>query len=1240
MAVSTLKLAKSSKDGTQYFSELTKALNRCDPAKTCSIAGGLLTIPDFAPENYRLNFFSYLCASSSFGKRRPTIFKVKRWIEKELGHSPLQRYEDPPEDVFIANVIAPGGNYRIFRGTWEGSDYYLQNVLDVIFLHQDSEQWRQLKDQCRALLKLSEAIAERSKLKRNTEPPDRGPRRKFLGLFLPLYKIRKRVVFTEQDLENQRIHPYQLNPFIYDRPTSISDEMELADHYILEKQPLVMLNDHWICVSPQNIPVAICNHIISGMQALGQLDKFQSSLDKLQTQTLYRDLFPRLFQTSVKLEPLAVKSGNQLATLAAAQVDLDRYLFICFFRVELSDVVKVDLNTPWEPSPGLLQRIEEAIGQHPKYSTNSVLLYSYGGVGNGFKVSGPEKLNCKNVILFPLHDIRSLISRPGITFYRLMKLILEEAELRNTGVRLINMSGLLNLYSYWETNHYTLVPNGRHTLQGIGMLNIDSNYYLKLRCDERKRVDVHAAKVNTRGDYLRVERLNPNSYFPSMSKRSIFVATDLVKRGELRGVIEKHELIIWVVNHRDEKNTNLGDLTFKIWKSLLEWMEYGLVFLPDELKNYPYPITINLALDDSADWTYVFNPDRDIPETGPTSSVDTESNQLNIVIPPGIVRLLQKEENIGERVLLIEAWKGLLTLLRQASEFTVEKMAVEIASNTLRGPDRRQIHLITAKEPHEYITQLSGQPPRFIPPEDQRIAEQDLATWLQNAGYGFPSIITPEDSQDMLHKSVDEIWNQIRIELEGYNKTDVITLCLRNLESISGERSHWKLSTRALLAMVEDTDEAYKVMNSRERDRAVSAISTRVLAEMSASTSKKHGGIPFSWRAYDRLCSKISLLLEISTHSDILRAEIGKPSIKINSSGRVILSSDLTELIAHPYTELLHSFSVDSAALKYSERFRVAKDIKDEEIFSEPYRLAFKAEYNLSISELFDAVGVLVEKSIVEKSVVVTSTFKQLCAEMKKELRQDTQIARAALDFLCLPVRQKWDISPPGYNDSDWYPWRFRRRLSVSYHPILRTGSRDKDGVLYGVDQLLTSVYHRITGIEAGYFPSEFFHRSELRAFVGDAAKNRGHEFTEQVSNELRSFDWETQTEINISTLGGPPELGDIDVLAWRKDTKEIFIIECKNLIPRRNIFELVEELLQFKGEAKDRLGRHLNRVEWFKNNTNSVVKKTGFNLKKPKIDSCFLTNRIVPMRFRGDLPLQSDKFVSFRELQEFFRRN
>jgi hypothetical protein len=957
-------------------------------------------------------------------------------------------------------------------------------------------------------------------------------------------------------------------------------------------------------------------------------------------QTLYRNLFPRLFHTSVKLEPLIVKSGNQQARLAAAQIDLDRYLFICFIRVELSDVVKADLNTPWEPSTGLLRRIEEAIGQHPKYSTNSVLLYSYGGVGNGFKLSGPEKLNCKNIILLQLHDIRSLVSRPGITFHRLMKLILEESELRNLGVRLINMSGFLNLYSYWETNHYTLVPNERHTLQGISMLNIDPNYYLKLRCEERKRVDVHAAKVNTRSDYLRVERLNPNSYFPTMSKKPVFVAPDLVRRGELRGVIEKYELIIWVVNHKDEKNTNLGDLTFKIWKSLLEWMEYGLVFLPDELRNCPHPITINLALDDSPDWTSVFDADRDIPETGPTSLVDTESNQLNIAIPPGIIRLLQKEENIGERVLLIEAWKGLLTLLRQASEFTVEKMAEEIVSNTLRGPDRRQIHLITAKGPHEYITQLSGQPPRFIPPEDQRIAEQDLAAWLHNAGYRFPSIIPPEDSQDMLHKSVDEIWNQIRVELESFNKTDVITLCFRNLESISGERSHWNLSSRALLAIVDDTDEAYEVMNSRERERAVSAISARVLTEMSASTSKKHGGVPFSWRAYDRLCSKISLLLEISTHSDILRAEIGKPSIKLNSSGRVILSSDIPVLIALPYTELLHSLSIDSAARKYSERFGVAKEVKDEEIFSEAYRLAFKAEYYLSVTELFDAVGILVEKSIMEKSVVVTSTYKQLCKEIMNELGQDIQIVRAALDFLCLPVRQKWDSSPSGYNDSDWYPWRFRRRLSVSFHPILRTGSRDKDGVLYGVDQLLNSVYHRMTGIEAGYFPSEFFHSSELRAFVGDAAKDRGHEFTEQVSNELRSFGWETQTEINISTLGGPPELGDIDVLAWRKDTKEIFIIECKNLIPRRNIYELVEELLQFKGEAKDRLGRHLNREEWFKNNTDGAVQKTGFNLTKPKIDSCFVTNRIVPMRFRGDLPLQSDKFVSFRELQEFFQRS
>src|SRR6476620_1851012 len=112
--------------------------------------------------------------------------------------------EDPPEDVFVSNVITPNGNFRIFEGTWESSDFYLQTILSVVETLPDNDASRQLRREVLAILKLSEEVAARRGLARFS--PGSGGENDIPSVE-QMKSLCSAITFTAQDLECLQIMP-------------------------------------------------------------------------------------------------------------------------------------------------------------------------------------------------------------------------------------------------------------------------------------------------------------------------------------------------------------------------------------------------------------------------------------------------------------------------------------------------------------------------------------------------------------------------------------------------------------------------------------------------------------------------------------------------------------------------------------------------------------------------------------------------------------------------------------------------------------------------------------------------------------------------------------------------------------------------------------------------------------------------------------------------------------------------
>lgn len=161
-------------------------------------------------------------------------------------------------------------------------------------------------------------------------------------------------------------------------------------------------------------------------------------------------------------------------------------------------------------------------------------------------------------------------------------------------------------------------------------------------------------------------------------------------------------------------------------------------------------------------------------------------------------------------------------------------------------------------------------------------------------------------------------------------------------------------------------------------------------------------------------------------------------------------------------------------------------------------------------------------------------------------------------------------------------PWRYSRRLSVVVRPLLIFGDEDTDRVLFGVGALPGGIAHLLERIEQGHLPQDFFTSRTMRQYIGRVNYQKGHAFTQTVSDQLMQRKWCNRVEVQMTELGGPAELGDVDILAW-KPGREIQIVECKRLQFARTIAEAAEVCSRFQGEAKDELAKHLRRVEWIK---------------------------------------------------------
>jgi len=1171
---------------------------------------GLLTLPATHPANLRLSALIHLAAMYCRGDRDPTLAQLREWLNEIILKDPIAQREDPVEDVCVSNVVTWFGNARLFDGGWQENDFALESFL-VAGMQLREEWMAPVLRSATALLKMSEATATRAAVPRYTLSKEL-PRRPLRVVHSTAGVAQEYVSFPYRELETMEIGPTSLAAFKFDEPNATALENETIGHTTLERHPLVYTREGVVLALPTAVSAAIRRLMIECAQAAGRLDALQDVIAKYQFEQVRR-----LGCVGWGIRELDL-AEEALEFEFIGSFDEGSYVHLVFLPDTLAPVLKEGLQSIDSVADEFTKRVDEkahAISKRPDYQRGMTLLV-HGGAGRGFYAGFGEAPDQWERLILPASDFMLLAWDEEMTALRAWKLLDYEKQLLERGMYFVNVNGFMNLYGYATLQDFALVPS---EMPSGGMLALGADYVTGVRHRIRTSVDKHAAILTASPGYLTVQRRQPSHYFKQAENLPIYISAAHAASGELLGCVETASRPWWVRCTQRSDNSRASSVIFQVWDLTLNWLLPVATALEGALHSLPPgPLLISLTFPQVETFAAKQGANVD-PPIGP--SVSVEGGEINLSCSAEYLRSFASEKNIGDRLMV----KALLEGGHALADSVIAPSAVGTAvSRIVKNDQARFFHTVPADRPREMMfAALKEGAPRFVQAEDRAMSWLDLA---RKAGWtNPPGEVASEQANALLKRSADVAWQRIKARLLEIERASVVERALMNQYAVQRDAATWRLTAQAMLALYEDQGEVISAANNREGKRGVASLASRVIAEMAICTSLWGKGRACSDADLDYMIANMSVLLECASQSDALHYGLASRNLIVEPNGTFTFDRAFQETVHVPYIYSHGERGFRSAADDYADAF-VPREIEEKELDPD-FVEAFVDEFGLTPTQLLDFVYRLVSNSI-EKS---SATFRLSRSEVVSRLKGvGAANANLAYDALSLKPRRRWDEKRPVKAEPrDWYPWRFNRRLSLTRRPLVQLNEKADPVVLVEAALVDRSVEFLFAAYK-GHLPIHLFDSPKMRAWIGKAVNDEGHSFNKTVAAAYRRLGFEAR-EVNITELGGPAELGDVDAFAWNTESGVVYATECKRLMFARTVAEVGERLQEYtsvaaEGEARTPIQKHSDRMTFLRSALPAVSRLTGIPVGKIILRPALVTDHLVPMQFTNAVL----KFVDF----------
>lgn len=318
-----------------------------------------------------------------------------------------------------------------------------------------------------------------------------------------------------------------------------------------------------------------------------------------------------------------------------------------------------------------------------------------------------------------------------------------------------------------------------------------------------------------------------------------------------------------------------------------------------------------------------------------------------------------------------------------------------------------------------------------------------------------------------------------------------------------------------------------------------------------------------------------------------------------------MLDHNFEDSILTPFQSMFGKRQRNSEAERYDQLYNTQiNSTSAEKVFPRTFVDAWETEFGISIDSTRSIIDTLEDIGVSKNKAVYSIKKSEL---IKRLLESNSELieekVKIFLQKVILSVRPRWDQTPLQLGDNlspqDWYPWIFRRRLSLISKPFVETDYSEDPILLVSPGTIREGIWYTISNSYDATLDERHFSSTKMQKWIGDRRNQLGIAFNETVANKLIELGWEAESDILVTKLLNQKtviDYGDIDVLAWSKEHKAVIAIECKDLFFAKTYKEIGNQINEFTGKIgkngkRNRLRKHFDRLDVLDANLEAVGK-------------------------------------------------
>tara|TARA_R110000851_G_scaffold78590_1_gene173428 strand:+ start:888 stop:4697 length:3810 start_codon:yes stop_codon:yes gene_type:complete len=1155
------------------------------------------------------------------GTKKPTRELISIFFDK-LEDVGITAMNDPAEDIHVSTVWFEGHAYRVLTGLWDGAVYQLQNFLNVV--DDNHPLCREILLSIRESLKASDSLIVKAKLKEgdidNTSAHESISE-----------EILDEVMATDY-LEFLSVGSCKVLPEL--------DHSVLADLFKqpfgacdLEAKPFLSDAKKQYLIFPSIIPTYIKRLVISHLKAVKNDDFIDSQycqaiLESLEDLKLLREFSLR------RAYPLGIKEVGDGWLASDFAIEFDQgYIFQFIFLFQRSQT----LDSSW------FSKIVELSDDSSKYLESSLK-----GAKSHFLKKIKARKGCSIIVpcilgnqvtinidfyptedwmleVIPLHDFITLSQDYDSSPRRVWRIIESKIKLQALDVKLINMSGFLNLYSYAKQNNYALITHEYFKDPHISPSNVVIHIPSDVIADFRRKVfrDNHRTIVKYHGIPVAVRRGFSNSLFIENEKYNIYVP-ESVNQGLLQCVYLYSDNYIWLTQEVDSEIDFSHQ--FQCFETALSWIERIITTVADSGLMIP---------DEFHEWRLIFsypddkhvNPLPEIKDVLNCFTNEFKTSVLTTKFNMDFFSGLRHELNFSECSLV-------LSLITYLCEYNSSKNSTELLKKVVPDQNARHMHAFVANSYSEFFD-IERDEPIYVEETDSNNIKLGMGWLCRQADQGN-EIVGKEECKKYISSLVFELWKKQKSKLQHFDRKSLIIRLLENFSLSEHQRTRWNRTFRANTSLHTDHEQLFSIVNRQLSLINGASLFSRLVVEMAICESAEEGGVPPGILDIQALMCSASTMHYLGGLSEAINYDCVEPRIVISTFGDVMSDQMFTEQIMDSYGHSMNIASLKSHSRSYSKYLFEHEPVKKvAEYFSSEFCDAWQEEFGSDLDSYRELIDDLENMGHMKNELVYCCNKDELMSSIS----MDAEIAQGMLDQLTLYSRQNWNDIPQPFNQKDWEPWRFRRRFSLILRPIIKL---DNQELIIAPALLRKAFTHLVDLCSSGSLDGSRFFSAKMKKWIGKVNNENGISFNSEVANKLNSLGWQVKKEKKLTEILSMPldiDYGDVDVFAWNPNLGIVLAIECKSLDVAKTQGEVARQLSEFRGKIKhngknDLLLKHHRRFSLLREESKRVAAFTKIESDVIRIEAFIVFSNSVPMAFDTSRAFQDEiEFVSFDDL-------